>query len=272
MQKEKVEILGVKFDVIDTEKAVELAMDFAKDTHQHYINTPNPEIVLKSLENKELKDILNNSSLNIADGTGILWASKYLHSTEKTKSKLIKFAKWALSLCSIPFYPKYIRTVLPARVTGTDLMQKICAESAKHDLRIFLLGASEGTAEKAKEKLEKKYKDIKIVGTFAGSPKEKDETTIIEKINHHSPVILFVAYGAPAQEFWIKRNLKKLPSIKLAMGVGGAFDFIAGTKRRAPMLARKIGLEWLYRLIQEPKRIRRIYNATIKFPVTVLKK
>jgi len=271
MQKEKIEILGVRFGNISSGEALKKALEYAKDTHQHYIATPNPEFLLEAKKNEKFCDVLNNSDMNIPDGIGILWAAKYLDITGKNKSKVARFGKWFLSLTSVAIYPRYVKNPLNERITGIDLMIKICEESAKEGLKVFLLGAAEGTAEKAKETLENKYKNIKIVGTFAGSPKEQDEAEIIERINHHSPAILFVAYGAPAQELWINKNLKKLSSVKLAMGVGGAFDFIAGGKKRAPSWARKIGLEWLFRLIQEPRRLGRIYRATIKFPLTILK-
>jgi N-acetylglucosaminyldiphosphoundecaprenol N-acetyl-beta-D-mannosaminyltransferase len=270
MQKEKIKIFGVKFDEIDFKEALNESLAYAQDSHQHFIATPNPEILLEARKNAKFKDILNSSSMNIPDGTGVLWAAKYMQISQKSKSKLVKITKWFLSIISIAIYPKYIHNVLKERVTGVDLMEKICEAGAKKGLKIFLLGASIETGKKAKEVLEKKYKSIKIVETFSGSPKEKDENEIIKKINQHSPAILFVAYGAPAQELWIKRNIKHMPSVKLAMGVGGAFDLIAGGKKRAPKWARKIGIEWLFRLVQEPKRVRRIFNATIKFPIRIL--
>ena len=149
-------------------------------------------------------------------------------------------------------------------------MQQICA-NAGH-LKIFLLGAEEGVTEKVKSILEKRHPDIKIVGTFAGSPDTKDDKQITNLINKIAPNVLFIAYGAPAQELWINRNLKRLPSVKLAMGIGGAFDFISGKQKRAPHLMQKLGLEWLYRLFKQPSRIKRIYNATIRFPYEVFKK
>ena len=127
-------------------------------------------------------------------------------------------------------------------------------------------------AKSAKEILSKKHPGLKIVGTHAGSPKIKEEQSIREKIDDSKADFLFVAYGAPKQEIWISRNLKKLETVKVAVGVGGAFDFVAGKRKRAPKWMQKIGLEWLYRLLQQPTRIKRIYNATIKFSIKVLKK
>ncbi|MBU1992726.1 WecB/TagA/CpsF family glycosyltransferase, partial [Patescibacteria group bacterium] len=132
--------------------------------------------------------------------------------------------------------------------------------------RIFLLGAAKGVAEEVKEK----FKKAKIVGTYEGSPAPKQEKKIRELIVNSGTEVLFVAYGAPAQEMWISRNLKFLKTVRLAVGVGGAFDFLSGKVKRAPGWMRKIGLEWLYRLIKEPRRIRRIINAVIKFPYKII--
>ncbi|MFH1218677.1 MAG: WecB/TagA/CpsF family glycosyltransferase [Candidatus Peregrinibacteria bacterium] len=258
MQK-KIKILKVKFDNTTLNEASDKAIEWAKGNRKRHIVTPNPEILLESLNNHKFRKVLNSSDLSIPDGIGILWASKYL----KTK-KLFR------SLFAIPFFPKYIRTELPERVTGTDLMQEICKKAADEPLKIFLLGAKEGVAEIVKDKLEKHYSGLKITGTYAGTPSIEEEKEIREKIDKSKADILFMAYGAPKQEMWIARNLKKLKTVKVAAGVGGAFNFIAGRKKRAPKLFQKLGLEWLVRLIQQPSRIKRIYNAVVKFPKKVI--
>lgn len=269
---ERVNILKIRFDNVTMKEALEKALEFAKDKHQHYICTPNPEFLLEAENNPKFQEILNKSDLNIADGIGILWASKFQKITEKNHNNFPIFGKWLTSLSAVIFQPKYIKTELPERVTGADLMQKICQESAKQNLKIFLLGAAEGVAEKVKTILEKNYPKIKIVGTYAGTSRPSMDEEITKKINATDAQIIFIAYGAPAQELWISRNLKKLHTIKLAMGIGGTFDYIAGIRKRAPKAFQKLGAEWLYRLIQQPSRAKRIYNATVKFPVKILKK
>lgn len=271
--RKRIKILNVKFDKITLEEATKKALQFASDKtkKQHYICTPNPEILLAAQKNSKYLKILNKSGLNIADGIGILWASKFAKIKKPKDSKTMLFSKWLGSLSAILFNPKYIRTELTERVTGTDLIQSICKNSTKQKLKIFLLGAKEGIAAKVKSILEKHYKGIKIVGAYAGSAKQKDEKTIINKINNSKAQILFVAYGAPEQELWISKNLKKIPEVKLAIGVGGAFDYIANIRKRAPRWLQKLGMEWSYRLIQQPSRIKRILNATIRFPVKILR-
>jgi N-acetylglucosaminyldiphosphoundecaprenol N-acetyl-beta-D-mannosaminyltransferase len=232
MQK-KVKILGVRFDNVTMQEALQKALRFASQKQKRYICTPNPEILLEAQKNRKFLRILNDSALNIPDGFGIILASKYK------------------------------KAPLKERVTGTDLMREILAENSH---RIFLLGAHPGIA----EEVAAKFPNTNIVGTFAGSPAPQDEHKIRKSINDSEAEILFVAYGAPAQELWIARNLKHLKPVNLAIGVGGAFDFLAGKTKRAPLLMRKTGLEWLYRLAKEPKRVKRIYNAVIKFPIKII--
>lgn len=238
----RVTILNVPFDAVTLQDALEMVLERLKKVERRpfFIATPNPEMLLEARKSLFFRQILQHTDLNIPDGFGIILASKFL------------------------------RNALPKRVTGTDLMQKIC-ESATSSTKIFLLGAGEGVAENAKLELEKAYPQVKIVGTYSGSPDAEEEKRIQKMITLSEADMLFVAFGAPKQELWLARNLPHLPTVKVAMGVGGAFDFIAGIRKRAPMWMQKIGLEWLYRLIKQPSRIRRIYNATVVFPWIFLK-
>lgn len=258
---EEITIMNVRFNNVSMDEAVDFVL---RNTDQGYICTPNPEMLLECENNPKFLKILNASQLNIPDGIGILWAATQI----QNKSSKIK------ALTELPFIalaPKRFQNPLKQRVTGTDLVQEICKKAAHTHLRIFFLGAKPGIAENAAEKLEKKYHGLKICGTYAGSPAQEDFETIKELIDKQQPDILFVAYGAPKQEIWIQQNLHKFPSVKKAIGIGGAFDFIAGKRKRAPKLMQKFGLEWLFRLAQEPSRIKRIFDATIKFPFKLIK-
>lgn len=264
----KIKILNINFDNISSEEALRKTILWLDGNEQKHITTPNPEMLLAARTNPKFLKTISHSDLKIADGIGVLWAAKYQDAIKNNKSATVKFLKWLSTLSSIPFRPKNILHPLKERVTGSDLMKEICEKARKDEkVKIFLLGAKEGVAEKVKEKLDLNA----IVGTYAGSPAVEEDKKIQSLINASGANLLFVAYGAPVQEIWIARNLHQLANIKVAIGVGGAFDFIAEVKKRAPQWMRKVGLEWLYRLIQEPKRIKRIYNATIKFPITVLK-
>lgn len=258
---EKIKIMNVRFNNVSMAEAVNFVLN---NDQKGYLCTPNPEMLLECQKNSNFLDILNGSLLNIPDGIGILWAAQQIYQ----KSSKIKAI---LELPFIALAPKRFQKILKERVTGTDLVQEICKKAAHSPLKIYFLGAAPGIAEIAAEKLEKKYPGVKIVGTFVGSPDPKDIQEIINRINVTDPDILFVAYGAPKQEMWIHDNLHRLPSVKKAIGIGGAFDFIAGKRKRAPEFMQKLGLEWLFRLIQEPSRIKRIFNATVKFPIEIIK-
>ncbi len=240
MEKKRIYILDIPFDTLTLEQALTLLLEkLAANAPGHFfVATPNPEMLLKAGKNEAFREVLQKTDLNIPDGTGIIWASRFIH------------------------------TPLPERVTGTDLMVSLCRKVLP-DTPIFLLGAADGVAEMVKNRLTAK-RNIDIVGTYSGSARPHDDKKLQKIINLAKPDLLFVAFGAPKQELWISRNLPHLHSVKVAMGVGGAFDFIAGVRKRAPLWMRKTGLEWLYRLFQQPKRIVRIFNATIRFPLVLL--
>lgn len=266
----KITVYGVDFDAMTFDQAVEKIAGSLAEKSQHQIVTPNPEMLLAAEKDAEFKEILNNAWLSVPDGIGILWAATVLQKHPKTGAARTISGVW--NLVKLLILPSSLLYVLPERVSGVDLMKKICGHCEEKKYSIFLLGAGEGIAEKVKEKIIKKHPHIKVAGTFSGSPKASDAAEIIKKINEAKPDIVFVAYGAPAQEKWIAEHLHSLDSVKIAMGVGGAFDFLAGVKKRAPKWMQKFGLEWLFRLIQEPRRIKRIYNATIRFPLAILSK
>lgn len=243
MVKNKTEILGVKIDPCTMQEVLAHLTIQINNKKQTFVVTPNPEMLLIAKKDEEFKKIMNGADLAIPDGIGLVWASRFVG-----KMKISE------------------------RVTGTDLMQKLCEKAPQHGWKIFLLGAQAGVAEQAAKILQTKYPGLEITGCYAGSPLPAEDDYISKKIALSGANILFVAYGAPVQEKWIARNRKKMPDITCAIGIGGAFDFIAGIRKRAPLWMQKTGLEWLWRVIQEPKRIKRIWNATIVFPWKVIQK
>jgi N-acetylglucosaminyldiphosphoundecaprenol N-acetyl-beta-D-mannosaminyltransferase len=236
--KTPVMLLGIPIDAITRRQAVELMTGYAKSDEQHHIMTPNPEMLVEAARNIKCKNLLMRTDLNLADGVGLLWAARYTGQ------------------------------YLPERVSGVDVLSDLCAQP--DFVPVFLLGASPGVAEKAAAVLQKKNPSLVIAGTYAGSPRVEEEKEIIEHINASGARVLFVAYGAPQQDEWIKWNLQHLPDVRLAMGVGGSFDFLAGVRSRAPGWMRSLGLEWFWRLVQEPKRIGRIFTAVVVFPWLVI--
>lgn len=235
MESEDINILDINISNIskkDAEVFVETALSNNKKVK---IYTPNPEIVLEAHKNSEFKKILNRGDLLLPDGTGLL------------------FAAW---LCGKNF---------KERITGIDFMMDICVLAEKMEKSIFLLGGEDGTTQKTAEKLKEIFPDIKIPGI------SENIDSCYDIIRECEPDIIFVALGAPKQEEWVNENIDKFPSIKIAMVVGGAFDIISGKIPRAPKMMRNLGLEWLWRLIIEPRRMGRIVNAIIIFPIVVLK-
>lgn len=256
MQK-KVNILGIPIDVITKD---ELLSDiFHEQVKQRHIITVNPEMILAAQQDEEFKKILQEAHINTADGTGILWAAN-----TENDSVLISILKLIALLFKKPKNP------IPELIKGSDLTLDIMKIAKEKGTRIFLLGAQPNVAELTKNELEKQYHGIQIVGTHAGTPSQYEEERIKDIINDTEPDMLLVAYGAPAQEKWITRNLHKMPTVKTAIGVGGTFDYISKSIRRAPEWLQQLGLEWLYRLMQEPKRWRRIVNAVVIFPYRIL--
>lgn len=229
MDKEK--ILGFDVCIIDQTNLIKNIFDDFNNNISNFIVNINPEIVTKNYKNADLKNIFNSQKYQIADGIGIIYASKLNKGNVKT------------------------------RITGIDLMHAICKASVNANASIFLYGSKEGISEIAKLELEKQYKGINIVGTSSGYV---DENTIIDKINKTNANILFVGLGCPKQEEFIIKNMAKLKNIKIFMPVGGSFDVISGSLKRAPNWIIKLNLEWLYRLFQEPKRFFRQLNL-IKF-------
>ena len=229
MKKEK--ILGFNVCSIDEKELVNRIFLDYQNNEQSFIVNINPEIAVTNYNNKEFKEILNEQKYQIPDGTGIVWASK------KNKGNIKQ------------------------RITGIDLMIDICEKSQGYNARIFLYGSKPGIATLAKENLKNKFPKINIVGECNGYCDEKE---VIYKIIESNADIVFVGIGTPKQENFIIENKEKFPSVKIFMPVGGSFDVISKTKKRAPNWVIKCNLEWLYRLFQEPKRIFRQFKL-IKF-------
>lgn len=263
--KQKVNIAGIEIDAVSYNDVLEAVGTFlGQEHHKHMIVTPNPEMIVYAQSHVNFRQVLNSAALAVPDGIGILWAAYYL-SLPKAKSHFVERLVVLKTLMQVFFKMRAIYRILPARVTGADLLFKIVEESQKKGWRIYLLGAAPGIAHVAIERLLKKYPQAIFAGSFAGTPAETHEDELCERINLAQPDILFVAYGSPAQEEWIHRNLHKLTTARVAIGVGGAIDFAAGRARRAPKIMRSLGLEWFWRLLTQPRRFKRIWKATFVF-------
>lgn len=234
----KVNILGVNVDKVNIGEAVEAISKMLDEHCVHTVFTPNSEIILSAYHDKDFCDILNSADLLTADGIGVVYASKILNDP------------------------------IEERAAGFDIACGVIDKISESGHRLYLFGGKPGIAEKAKKNLEAKYPFIQIVGTRNGYFKDEDNTEIITDINMVDADIVFVCLGAPKQEKWIAENKHKLRA-KVLMGIGGSLDVFAGEVERAPEVWCKMGLEWLYRLIKEPWRFKRML-ALPKFGFTVL--
>ncbi len=223
---DSISILGVRVDDVTYEDAVRRVDSFLRESGVHQIATVNPEFVVIAQSDAEFRRLLNQCQLNVPDGVGLLWASRRLGAP------------------------------LRERVTGQEMVNRIAALAWQRGEPIFLLGAREGVAERAADRLKEKYSGLKIAGCYAGSPAIEEEKRIVERINESNAKVLFVAFGPPQQESWIARNAPRL-NVAVAMGVGGTFDTLAGLVPRAPEWMQHAGFEWTYRLLHEPRRFKR---------------
>jgi N-acetylglucosaminyldiphosphoundecaprenol N-acetyl-beta-D-mannosaminyltransferase len=192
------------------------------------VATVNPEFVMAAQKDADFMAVLRQAALCIPDGVGLLWAARIMGQR------------------------------LPERVAGSELVYHLAGLAAENGWRLFLLGAGPGVAEAAAAVFQERFPALTIVGTYAGSPDPAENESIVELINDSTADLLFVAYGAPKQDKWIARNRERLTTVRVALGVGGSLDFISGRSVRAPRWLQRLGLEWLYRLVREPWRWRRM--------------
>lgn len=220
----KEKVLGIQVNTEKYDRLIQEIFSRIERKEKTLIVAINPEKIMNAKYNETLKKLLNDAEIQIPDGIGVIIASKI------QKGKINE------------------------RVTGVEMMMRICEEASNKDKSIFLYGGKCGVADKAAKKLKELYPSIKIVGTQDGY--ENNMGKVISNINAVKPDILFVAMGSPKQENWINQYRNQLyPTI--FQGVGGSFDVLAGTVKRAPAIFQHLGLEWFYRLLKEPKRFKR---------------
>ncbi|MGI6027379.1 MAG: WecB/TagA/CpsF family glycosyltransferase [Candidatus Scatomorpha sp.] len=229
----RTDVLGVGFDNVTKAEAVERALELIDAREGRYVVTPNPEIVMLAKENPALKEALAGADMVLPDGAGIIKGASILGRPMKEK------------------------------VPGIDFACGVMARLAERGGSVYLFGAKPGVAEAAAETLRTKFPGLVISGTSDGY--FSDDGPIIEKIKDAAPDLLLVCLGAPKQELWMAKMSGKLP-VGLMVGLGGSLDVFAGTVKRAPEAWQKLDLEWLYRLLKEPRRIGRM----MKLPLFVI--
>ncbi len=234
-----VNILGVEVHRVDVAALLDqLARWIATPATCRQICTVNPEFIIDAGRDAAFAAALQRADLRVPDGIGVLWAARVLGAP------------------------------LAQRVTGSDGIYQICERAAQAGWRVYFLGAAPGVAARAAEVLAARYAGLQVAGSDAGSPDAAAWPAIHARLAAARPDILFVAYGHPRQELWIDTHRHELPAA-VALGIGGAFDFVAGVTRRAPRWMQRLGLEWLHRLIQQPWRWRRMTKLPL-FALRVL--
>ncbi len=234
--RQTVAILGIPVDSLDTAGVLLRIEQFIQERRFHQVATANVDFLINAMEDPILRDILRRCDLVTPDGMPLVWASRRLGAP------------------------------LPERVTGADIVPALAGLAAQRGYRIYMLGARPEVAQRAKQKLIETYPALEIVGCVSPevAPLDRmDDVSLLQGIIEARPDILLVAFGNPKQEKWIDKNRAALAQVPLCLGVGGTFDFIAGSTTRAPIWMQRTGLEWLYRFSREPGRLWRRYTRDI---------
>ena len=238
----RIDILGVGIDTLTRKETLEEVLGYIRNDERNckFIATPNPEMIMRACEDEEFSGILNSADLVLPDGVGVVLASK-LGETR-------------------------IRETVP----GCDLCFNVFDQMKDMpETKAYLLGAAPGVAELARGNMQAQFPGLTICGVHNGFFKEGEEDAIIEQINDLRPDVLLVGLGFPRQEKWIYKNKEKL-DVNFAIACGGTIDVMAGVVKRAPMIFRKMGLEWFYRLIKQPSRFLRMLVLP-KFALVVIR-
>ena len=231
--RKKIELFGLRFDNYNREELKIRLREQIFASSQAYLVTPNPEIIMSSLKDREYADALYNADLCIADGVGVKIASDILDAG------------------------------LGCRIPGIEIGEMVLAMCAENSLSVYMLGGADGVAHRAALKMKEKYTGLRVVGSHHGYFLDEDDDEIIGEINSVSADVLFVCLGFPRQEKWIAKNIHRLKNIKLALALGGSLDVYAGDVRRAPWVLRKLGLEWLYRGFLSFDRFKRMMRLPL---------
>ncbi len=219
-------MLGVRVDCVDMPKALARIEKLVEAGGHHLVATVNPEFVMRAHNDHEFARVLESADLCLPDGSGVVWAARRQG-------------------CD-----------MRGPVTGVDLIPPLAALCARRGWRLFLLGAEPGVAAELAAKLKMEHPELDV-DQYAGSAEPAADDETVDRVAAHRPHVLLVAFGAPKQELWIDRAGRRV-EVPVAVGVGGAFDYLTGRVPRAPAWMRRAGLEWLFRLVRQPWRVRRM--------------
>jgi N-acetylglucosaminyldiphosphoundecaprenol N-acetyl-beta-D-mannosaminyltransferase len=223
---DRVEVLGCKLDVLDANEAAAQIMTFARDGAGAQVVTLGTEMVVHAQKDQRFRDVVNASALSLCDTVGVLSVARRRGAN------------------------------LHERVTGIELVERLCAQAAREGLPVYFLGGAEGAAADAAAIMEARFPGLAVAGTRNGFFANDEIAGIVDEIRASGAKLLFVGLGSPRQELWLAEHLAET-GVGAAVGVGGSFDVLGGRVMRAPHFMRRLGLEWLYRLVKEPHRWRR---------------
>lgn len=249
MSRESTKIMGTRIDKVNKKEVVDIINKFLQ-TKQHHLVTPNAEFILQARQNKKFQQILNSADLSVVDGSGPMIASWF------TKTKLAEI------------------------IPGSDLVIEILKIAATRKLRVALVNWEDSLSrpEEIISSVRKKFGQFAFAVFTVKREQLNENGRLFNDLSEFRPQILFTGLGSPQQDLWIESNLKKLPTVSLALGIGGSFDFISGKRQRAPRWLRRCGLEWLFRLFSRPRggqyhhrgRVRKIFRSVIVFPLVFI--
>lgn len=222
-----ISVLGLPVHRVDMQEALERVEQFVRERHPHHIVTADSSMLVLAQEDAELRSILQEADLITPDSVGVLWAARRQG------------------------------TPLNERVSGVDLVERFCQLSAQRGHRLFFLGAAPGVAAQAAERMRQRYPGVQIVGAHHGFFGAQEEEFLIKVIRNAQPDILCVALGIPKQEKWIAAHKQAL-NVPVLIGVGGTFDVLSGRVRRAPLWMRHLHLEWMWRLLMNPRKLSKV--------------
>jgi N-acetylglucosaminyldiphosphoundecaprenol N-acetyl-beta-D-mannosaminyltransferase len=253
-----VKIASVEVDTLTRREVISRINKAIEKNKILQLVTPYSEFIVEAEYNFEFRKALNSSEIRIPDGIGILWAGAYLAG---------KWNNLIISLLGIINRDLNLYSVFTEKISGSDLIYDVLDLAHKKKSRVYLLGGEGAVPEKVQDYIENTYSRIHITGTYSKKISLNDKVLFQQVLETQSDIIL-IALSYPKQEIFasqLKQYFINNDHKGIIMCIGGTFDFLAGSQKRAPKWMQKLGLEWLYRLIQEPKRIRRIYKATIEY-------
>jgi N-acetylglucosaminyldiphosphoundecaprenol N-acetyl-beta-D-mannosaminyltransferase len=250
-------LLGIPIDWINQKEVEDRFIRFVESGRPHQVTTVNPEFIMNAGDSDQYRRVLQDSDLSLPDGTGIVIAQTYfdIHPAPTRFQRMNHFFVLSLKYLTSPgSFPR-------KRIPGVDLVERLMQLGMARGWTFYLLGAKPGVAEQAAGVWRRRYPGVTIIGTSAANP---DDSGIVSLIHEERPDILLVAYGSPKQDTFIARHKDEL-HVPIMVGVGGTFDYTAGVMKRPSHFIRLIGLEWLFRILQQPKRFRRIFRSTVLF-------